>query len=481
MLKTYTRKKARLVHGDVLEWAANYKGPQFHALLCDPPYELAFMGKNWDKSGIAFSSDTWRLLAQHLLPGAFGMVFASARGYHRVACALENAGLEIYPSIFGFCFGSGFPKATRIDTQIDKKANVEREKIGKKKLWGHNAGSGAGSYSKNAYEGKIGIVRFEDITEPATDLAKSWEKYRYGKQSLKPALEPIIVFQKPYEGKPLDSITKHGSGALNIDDGRISTSESLNGGAYIKQGNRQAQSGDLRIGAALGMFQPGKTAETSYVQPQGRWPANFYVDEEAAKRLDKQSGNRPAGYANGNAKVGLLSNGITPLRRGNLISRNDSGGASRFFFNVESQIDESDPVFYTSKVSKKERNAGCESLVAKNVLGYELDHDKPYKSGKRNDNNLLQLTMMMTGKPPAMQKNTHPTLKPLSLCKWLATLLFPPGMYSPRRLLVPFSGTSSEMIGALQAGWDRVLGIEQEEEYIQIAKKRISYWIPRKG
>ena len=121
-----------VICADVLDWAESYDGPPFHAMLCDPPYELGFMGKDWDRSGIAFQPKTWAALARHLYPGAFGMAFASARGWHRLACAIEDAGLVIHPSIFnwhngetyeigmrGWSCGSGFPKATKISSQID--------------------------------------------------------------------------------------------------------------------------------------------------------------------------------------------------------------------------------------------------------------------------------------------------------------------------------------------------------------------------
>ncbi len=87
-----------LINDDVMKWAAGYTGPKFHALLCDPPYELGFMGKDWDRSGIAFNPETWEALAEHLLPGAFGMAFASSRGWHRLAVAIEDAGVD-YPSV----------------------------------------------------------------------------------------------------------------------------------------------------------------------------------------------------------------------------------------------------------------------------------------------------------------------------------------------------------------------------------------------
>src|SRR6476660_10473223 len=106
---------AQIKNMDVLEWAEQYKGSKFHAILCDAPYEMNFMGsgkKNWwDNTGIAFRPETWAALARHLLPGAWGMCFASARGWHRLACAIEDAGLILHPSIF-LLWGQaqGFPK-----------------------------------------------------------------------------------------------------------------------------------------------------------------------------------------------------------------------------------------------------------------------------------------------------------------------------------------------------------------------------------
>ena len=115
----------------------------------------------------------------------------------------------------------------------------------------------------------------------------------------------------------------------------------------------------------------------------------------------------------------------------------DSGGASRFFYKVQEQLDENDPVYYCAKVSPKERSAGLE------------------------------------------ERNVHPTLKPIDLCKYLATLLLPPDEYAPRRIFVPFSGSGSEMIGAGQAGWEHVVGVEFDKEngYVDIAEKRLEYWL----
>ena len=162
-----------LIHGDVVEWAVNYDGPKFHAMITDCPYEYGFMGKSWDGTGVSFNPETWGAMKQHLHPGAFGMTFAGARTPHRIAVAIEDAGFIIHPQIQAWIYGSGLMKSTRIDTQIDKKAGAEREIVGR-------------SASTYGYQ-KTG-TRWEKphyITKPATELAKDWEGHRYSLQVLR--------------------------------------------------------------------------------------------------------------------------------------------------------------------------------------------------------------------------------------------------------------------------------------------------------
>ena len=676
-----------IVQADVMDWCKGYKGPKFHAILCDPPYELGFMGKDWDKTGIVFDPATWEALAEHLHPGGFGMAFASSRGWHRLAVAIEDAGLRIHPSIFGWVFGSGFPKATRIDTQIDKAAGAEREVIGEYQ-WpdGRPRNTATHKTKRNGIYSDIkadGAANDRSIERPATDLARAWEGHRYGLQAMKPALEPIIlfakpesieynelldlakdaglmleelwveyasnaedlsraaneidtvlsralgrhdqtcaasgssaasvgesstnpqgsskpiaenvddiapesatlpteqslqrgnasgadqslesvipsesvntvavnvlmppddalcwktlsamgidtstavdmlrynserakfdlntiwlwsialgdacervsrsttamesrtitelrtlscslrrltlnkrgmesttdsseellscargvdeslaglltglkdvpptapsappslspiiVFQKPYEGKPVESIVETGAGALNIDGARIE-------GVPHSGGEHGTQ-----IYGSNGNYTPGPNALGN---PQGRWPANFYVDEEAAARLGEQSGERNGG---GNITAHPRDESMINFaqRQPHFNGFSDTGTAARFFFNVNRQIDEADPVMYQAKASRKERDAGMEA------------------------------------------RNNHPTIKPIDLTRWLATLLLPPVEYAPRRILVPFSGSGSEMIGAMLAGWEEIIGIEMEREYVEIARARLEHW-----
>lgn len=417
----------RVINERIEDFVSEYNGSKFHALLCDPPYELGFMGKNWDRSGIAFHPDTWAALAEHMFPGAFGVAFASARGWHRLACAIEDAGLRIHPSIFGWVYGSGFPKATRIDTQIDSAAGI---KIKHGTLISENLAMSGGNYSR------------DNKHVPVTALAKTWSGYRYGLQALKPALEPIIVFQVPYKGKSIDSIVETGAGAFNIDGARIPHNEECR--LMAAQTDRDAMSGYGKV------RQGGRYEPTLELKPEGRWPANFYVDEEAAKRLGEQSGisrsvaNRTSDHrktafyrAGGDATDGYSG------ERNPYNSHSDTGTAARFFLNVDWALEESDPVLYCPKAGRKERDAGLADISP--------------------GNNKV--------------RNPHPTVKPIKLTRWLATLLLPPEEYAPRRILVPFAGSGSEMIGAVMAGWDEVIGIEMDPEYCRIAEARLKHWV----
>lgn len=73
-------------------------------------------------------------------------------------------------------------------------------------------------------------------------------------------------------------------------------------------------------------------------------------------------------------------------------------------------------------------------------------------------------------------RNIHPTVKNIKLARWLATLLLPPDAYAPRRILIPFAGSGSECIGAMLAGWEDVVGVEREAEYVAIAEARLAWW-----
>lgn len=501
-----------IVQGDILKWATEYDGEPFHALLCDPPYHLTeitnrfgkanaapaqygtdgafqraskgFMGQTWDGldengQGVAFRPETWAALARHLHPGAFGMAFASSRGWHRMAVAIEDAGLIIHPVIMCWAYGSGFPKATRLDTQIDRRAGAERPVRGQRKHAPKFAAAELGYREKdNGYNSRE--RQSFDETGPATDMARAWEGHRYGLQALKPALEPVIVFQKPYEGSPVDCITRTGAGAINIDGSR------LNPGEMIKDGGR---SWGGSTGVHDGWKRPGnQNYEPSESHSAGRWPANLALVHHpmcngachpdcTVARLGAQSGMTGGGSNNGrapNAVYGAWDGGPA------FQAYADTGTAARYFFNADwmyDRLEAADAVGYFAKASAAEREAGLDPLqvaLMTELAGESFDEttvddgrptpiDNPYQRGETT------------------RRNIHPTIKPLALARWLATLLLPPPEYGPRRLLNPFAGAASEAIGAMFAGWDEVQGVELDAEHVRIGRARLAYWRQRAG
>jgi hypothetical protein len=280
-------------------------------------------------------------------------------------------------------------------------------------------------------------------TDPKSELSASWVGHRYGLQALKPSVEPIIVFQKPYEGKPLDNIVETGAGTLNIDAARIPLAmgdeynintfddgaKPFGNGAGHKYTSRKVENLHRNPSHHQSWKQtsPDGSGSMDDAWKNGRWPANLLLDDVSAQRLDAQA------------------------------------DTSRFFYTVSSQIDEADPLYYCAKVSPKERNAGLDEMPV--TLGGSLDGGNDTRNGKNKPQ--LHAT-----------RNPHPTMKPIALVKYLATLLLPPEEYAPRRILVPFSGVGSEMIGAMQAGWEQICGIEFDTEngYVDIAHKRMEYW-----
>lgn len=505
-----------IIHADILQWAEEYRGEPFHALLCDPPYHLTevvrrfgspdaappkgdvyarsargFMGKTWDGGDVAYRPETWAALAQHLHPGAFGMAFASSRGWHRMAVAIEDAGLLIHPTIFCWGYGSGFPKATRIDTQVDRRAGVERTKVGQRKHQPKFAAAELGYREKdNGYNSKD--RESFDVTAPATELAQTWEGHRYGGQALKPAIEPIIVFQRPYVGQPVECITRTGAGGLWIDGGRIRTDEDTSRAPTVPNG-------PVRFGYSEGGMR-GRG------HPAGRWPANLVLSHHPqcngacvpdcpVAALDAQSGERPAGSTiRGDEPSKPTTHTYNEgLNRVPSASYDDSGGASRFFYQshwayeIEERIAATEPMRYCAKADRNEREAGLDPrqialLGMPEAQGADAERIGALRDGDRGTINDGRPTPIDNPyqRGETTRYNVHPTIKPIALCRWLATLLLPPDRYAPRRLLVPFAGAGSEAIGAMLAGWEAIVGVELEEHHVAIAEARLAYWRQRR-
>ena len=260
-----------------------------------------------------------------------------------------------------------------------------------------------------------------------------WQKYG---TALKPAYEPIILAMKPLDGNFKQNAEKWGVGGINIDEARIPIDRSC---------GREKYANTVQNTSGID-FQGNKQQTQStplYDFEKGRWPANLILDEEAAELLDQQSGVLKSGFS----KLGLTKkeNQFFKGKKNKVCSNfNDSGGASRFF--------------YTAKASSAERNRGLEGFPDKPSYMVENGSKTSGLNGERYE----KTTTL---------KNNHPTVKPLSLMKYLLKLLAPPG---DPIVLDPFCGSGSTLVAAKELGI-RAIGIEKSEEYCEIARARVAF------
>lgn len=424
-----------LREGDCREVLKELDDDSVDAVVTDPPYALTsekkggtgpaslnlnspagrarvttgFMGKAWDTGETAFDPAFWQEVLRVLKPGGHVLAFGGSRTYHKIATAIDDAGFEIRDQIM-WIYGSGFPKS---------------------------------SNQKDDWEG--------------------WGT------ALKPAHEPIVVARKPLIGTVPANLAKYGVGALNIDGCRVETEENLNGGAYAKNsrdrdggwqnddrsggqgsgfrnGGRAQLVGDERRGAAAGMFQAGKTADADYEQPEGRWPANVIHDgsdevlahfPESKDQQGDVRGTEPSHTGDENT-VAFGEFGRVPFAK----RQETSTSAARFF--------------YCAKTSKADRDDGL-TTAEQPVVTFATANGT---SGKPSS--------ISEGRNTAY-KNTHPTVKPTDLMRYLTRLVTPPG----GTVLDPFMGSGSTGRGAVLEGFN-FIGIEMDAGYYDIADARIA-------
>ena len=449
-----------VICGDCIEVMRSMDGNCVDSIITDPPYGLGFMGKDWDtfkpefideamardkrphtqiasqrRSNTAGKYDHNRnrefqawftVWAKECLrvakPGAILMAFGGTRTYHRLTCAIEDAGWEIRDCM-QWIYGSGFPKSLDISKAIDKAAGAGREKL--------LVPTKRGNVPEQAGDIALGATGMTDITAPVTPLAQQWNGWG---TALKPSWEPIIVAMKPLDGTFAQNAEKWGVAGLWIDGGRIGTNEKIKIHHY---------DGDHSFDKGRGFMDETETGK-------GRFPSNTILsctcDGEhepdcPVRLLDEQSGELKSGSGNntvGYQKAGAI-NSWTGHTKNDTPMIYDSGGASRFF--------------YCAKSSKAERNAGCEGMEAKENNTYG-DYQGTSEHGAKLD---------------VKKHNHHPTVKPLALMEYLCKLTKTP---TGGIVLDPFAGSGTTGIAAYKTNRQYIL-IEKEREYCDIAEKRI--------
>ena len=421
----------KIINGDCLTEIDKLGANSIECVVTDPPYELNFMGKGWDNAGVSFNKETWGKCLRVLKPGGYLLAFGGTRTYHRIACAIEDAGFEIRDCIM-WLYGSGFPKSMNISKGIEA-----REKYGKAntvaKRQIEQDGNGREYKIIQTNNGAMGekkeFTRKEYV--PKLDEAKKWQGWG---TCLKPSYEPIIVARKPFKGSLVDNVMKYGVGGLNIDECRV--------------GNEERTQFSGRSQSKSTVYNSYNQDSAHYETVQGRFPANTILTYGEADS-DEVCGGFPQtkGTKTNSKLLDIRGNNYNNSHKTLDIAYergyDDSGSASRYF--------------YCAKASKRDRDEGLEEFGKDTTDdGRNKPIDNPYLRGK------------------TMRHNTHPTVKPTALMQYLIRLVAPKGA----TILDPFMGSGSTGKAVMYENKDRdagykFIGIEKEEEYCKIAEARI--------
>ena len=456
-----------LLNGDCIEQMQKLKdeGKQIDSVVTDPPYHLTsiverygkdgsapakdkdglyqrqargFMGKEWDGGDIAFRADTWKLAYDLLKPGGHLLAFSASRNYHRMAVAIEDAGFEIRDQIM-WIYGSGFPKSMNIGKGVDKKQGNDREVVGtiERGSVEDAIAKGVGYTADPANQNNKAIFGYG--TETVTKGNSEWEGWG---TALKPAHEPIVMARKPIsESSIVDNVLKHRTGGINIDGCRIEGNDAKypdTNPDFRDQGKKSKEAigiDKLSFGQTENVARKkvvrksrnengvwtdnnsGMKQEDNHfadADPRGRFPANVMHDGSEVVQDIFPTTSKSAG--GGGSKTVSPSDNVYQGGWGHkeydkTIGFGDDGSAARYF--------------YCPKVSKNERNNA--------------------------------------------DKNTHPTVKPVELMKYLCRLVTPKG----GTVLDPFMGSGSTGMAAKDEGFD-FIGIETVSyTHLTLPTKRI--------
>lgn len=255
----------KIIHGDCLVELKNLEENSIDSIVTDPPYELGFMGKSWDNTGIANNKDMWAECLRVLKPGGHILAFSGTRTYHRMASAIEDAGFEVRDMI-EWVYGSGFPKSLNIGKAVDKLQGNEREIVGETRIGKTSMGDSSGwDTSENMKAIKeSGLV---NITKGTSE----WEGWG---TALKPAHEPICMARKPLAEKTVaENCLKYGTGGINIDESRVESSQEDKDMLDAKSSKNPTG-----VKSAFGGGIASKAHE------QGRFPANLIHDNSEEVR-----------------------------------------------------------------------------------------------------------------------------------------------------------------------------------------------------
>ena len=325
----------------------------FHAMVTDPPYNLTgdnaaykfkytgsgnyspglpsrrkgFMGKDWDGTGVAFDPLTWEGVLRVAKPGAHLLSFGGTRTYHRMTCAIEDAGFEIRDCIM-WVYGNGFPKSLDVSKSIDKMMGAKREKV-RHTPRPETSGTMSGSSDTRPWIEKSRKAGYHEVdgSDPVTDNAKQW--YGWG-TSLKPSYEPAVLARKPLFGVVAKCVMENGTGAMNIDGCRVG----------MEGGTRAGSESDPNhLNNVYGAGMGGNPTDPNF--KAGRWPANLIHDgSNEVVNLFPQSKSSSANMPLPKAPGDLVGSHHGNRDKSTVRGHDDNGSAARFFYTVKANDDD---------------------------------------------------------------------------------------------------------------------------------------------
>lgn len=461
----YKEESFELHCGKMQDVLPTFKEESIDSIVCDPPYGLTsitkrfgsenakpnqygkdgsfarltkgFMGKEWDGSGVEYSVETWQHCYRVLKPGGYLLAFGGTRTFHRIACAIEDAGFEIRDTIM-YLYGSGFPKSLNVGIAIDKKLGNESKVIG---TMDAPDLADVGAKQKALGNGhKQSFGQIENAERLQYEIKQAQNEWAGWGTSLKPAYEPIIVARKPFKGSLVDNVLKHGTGAINIDECRIGEPFEY----QVKENGFGANFMDDN-------WQPSGKEYAKKVS--GRFPSNVILTYDETDK-DEVCGGMPDTSStykvDGQHEQDIHRENEDVLKYGyakriDSSSYNDKGSAARYF--------------YCAKASKKDRDSGLIEFDQLTVNdGRKTEIDNPFQRGE------------------TLRKNTHPTVKPVELMQYLVRLVTRRGGV----VLDCFMGSGSTGKAVMFENRERnanyyFIGVEMTEEYLPICKSRIEY------
>jgi len=527
----------RLMLGDCLGSLKSLADNSIDSLVTDPPYGLSkqpdiaevmshwlngdsykhkhkgFMGKSWDS--FVPNPEYWREVYRVLKPGGHGLVFAGTRTVDLMTISLRFAGFEIRDQIC-WLYGSGFPKSANVSKAIDKAAGAER-KVGKLKYKG---GTQLGMINDDSWKPK-------DVyeTKPATQAAKQWDGWG---TALKPAHEPIILVRKPISEKNIAAnVLKWSTGALNIDVSRI-------GGVQCepKQESLCVDTAALKsphVGAETSPRSVVKPAmgQVGSVESTTRSSGSILTDTSASNTgtttpistgicLNTDSSGSPqtdpcltdtlsitetkskttTGSKTLNSCPAENTSDCTTVNQ----TSTQAAEAQQSTHDVGRSVPVTQGRFPSNLVLS--HNADCDTTCTEGCAVAELDLQSGMskssggKNRNKNKNGWPGLgsdnsqgncgglgdfggasRYFYCAKASRRDKgegNTHATVKPTKLMQYLIKLITPPGGV----VLDPFAGSGSTGVSAIRQGF-RFIGCEAEQEYLDIAERRIDAEVTR--